>query len=77
MNFCEKYNLTENQIEKFNKYTDLLFDWNEKINLTAITDKEEIGVKHFDDSLTISKYIKDNSSLIDVGTGARISRDSK
>lgn len=48
----------------------LLLDWNEKINLTAITKPEEIILKHFVDSLTISKYLKPNSKVIDVGTGA-------
>lgn len=47
-----------------------LIEWNEKINLTAITDEEEIIAKHFIDSLTILKYIKDDYTMIDVGTGA-------
>lgn len=61
---------TEEQYKKFYIYMNLLLEWNEKINLTAITDKEEIILKHFIDSLTISKYIEKNSKLIDVGTGA-------
>ncbi len=48
----------------------MLLEWNEKINLTAITDSHEIDVKHFEDSLTISKYIKDGDKVADVGTGA-------
>ena len=48
----------------------LLLEWNEKINLTAITDPNEVILKHFIDSLTINKYIKENSTLADVGTGA-------
>lgn len=63
-------NLNNQQILKFFKYMNILIEWNKKINLTAITDPEEIVVKHFIDSLTISKYIKENSKLIDVGTGA-------
>ena len=63
-------NLTENQIEKFYKYMKLLLEWNEKINLTAITDENEIVLKHFVDSLTSLKYIKENDNIIDVGTGA-------
>lgn len=48
----------------------LLLEWNEKINLTAITKPEEIILKHFVDSLTIAKYIKEKESIVDVGTGA-------
>lgn len=62
--------LDEEQIKKFYIYMNLLIEWNEKINLTAITKPEEIILKHFVDCLTISKYIEEESSLIDVGTGA-------
>lgn len=62
--------LNEKQIIKFYNYMNFLIEWNEKINLTAITDPEEIILKHFVDSLTISKYIEKNAKLIDVGTGA-------
>ena len=58
------------QIEQFYKYMNLLIEWNEKMNLTAITEPKEIILKHFIDSLTILKYIDDNSKLVDVGTGA-------
>ena len=63
-------NLTDKQKEQFNKYYEMLTDWNDKINLTAITD--EVWLKHFEDSLSIDK-IKDmdqTESVIDVGTGA-------
>ena len=60
----------EKQIEQFYKYMKLLIEWNEKINLTAITDENEIILKHFIDSLTIAKYIPNNVSFADVGTGA-------
>lgn len=63
-------NFTEEQIKKFYKYMNLLLEWNEKINLTAITDPKEVILKHFIDSLTINKYLKQNSTLADVGTGA-------
>ena len=50
------------QIEQFYKYMNLLIEWNEKMNLTAITEPKEIILKHFIDSITILKYIDDNSS---------------
>ena len=58
------------QLEQFFGYMNLLIEWNEKMNLTAITDPEEIILKHFIDSITILKEIKDNSKVVDVGTGA-------
>ncbi len=58
------------QMEKFFKYMNLLIDWNEKINLTAITEPKEIIIKHFIDSVTISKYLNNNDKIIDIGTGA-------
>lgn len=63
-------NLSEDKILKFIEYKNLLKEWNEKINLTAITEDKEIMLKHFADSLTILKYINNNTSIIDVGTGA-------
>ena len=62
--------LNDEQIKKFEKYMDLLLEWNEKINLTAITEKDGIILKHFVDSMTVLKYIDEGSSIIDVGTGA-------
>ena len=56
--------------EKFFEYMKLLLEWNEKINLTAIKDEREFIIKHFIDSLTISKYFSGNENIIDVGTGA-------
>ena len=69
---AKKFNieLTEQMIDQFMKYKSLLKEWNEKINLTAITDDREIIIKHFVDSLTIAKYIPESAYLIDVGTGA-------
>lgn len=67
----QKYaNLSKEQLEKFKVYYKSLIEWNEKINLTAITDESEVITKHFADSLSILKYIKNNSKVIDVGTGA-------
>lgn len=62
--------INESQIKKFFKYMNLLKEWNEKINLTSIIDEKEIITKHFIDSLTINKYLKNKSNIIDVGTGA-------
>lgn len=61
--------IDENMLEQFCEYKNLILEWNEKINLTAITDELEIIVKHFVDSLTINKYIEQNKSIIDIGTG--------
>ena len=71
-NYLEKLNLTltEEQIEKFYNYMNLLIEWNKKINLTAIIEPKDIILKHFIDSLTIEKYIKKGENIIDVGTGA-------
>jgi len=64
--------LTEEQLEKLEKFYNLLIEWNEKINLTRITEQEEVYLKHFYDSLTITKVIELNKveTLCDVGTGA-------
>ncbi len=64
--------LPKNLYDKFNIYADFLVVYNEKVNLTAITDPMEILCKHFIDSACLLKYvdISNNSSLIDVGTGA-------
>ncbi len=68
----EEYNIEINdeQIEKFDLYMKLLLEWNEKINLTAITEKDDIILKHFVDSLTILKYVDKRDKIIDIGTGA-------
>ena len=65
-------NLTDEMLKKIEKYYKLLIEWNEKINLTAITDKNEVYLKHFYDSLTLCKVINLNEidSLCDIGTGA-------
>ena len=61
--------------EKFDAYAGLLKDWNSRVNLTAVTDDDEIRVKHFMDSLTILPYLEGSAGggalrLVDVGTGA-------
>ena len=62
--------ISEEQSNKLYEFMNLLLEWNKKINLTSITDPEEIIVKHFIDSFTISKYIEKDAKVIDVGTGA-------
>jgi len=62
--------LNEFHVKQFEKYQELLLNWNEKINLTAITEENDIITKHFVDSLYCLKYIKENDKIIDVGTGA-------
>lgn len=64
--------LDERALERFDKYAKLLVEWNEKINLTAITDPEGIVIKHFVDSLTVfsATDIPHGAKVIDVGTGA-------
>lgn len=62
--------LKEMQIKQFYEYMKFLLEWNEKINLTAITDENEIILKHFIDCMSIQKYINNNDNIIDLGTGA-------
>ena len=59
-------------LERLGKYADILVEWNEKINLTAITDPEGIVIKHFLDCALLLKHVKipENAKVIDVGTGA-------
>jgi 16S rRNA (guanine527-N7)-methyltransferase len=65
-------NLSENQTEQLIKYKDLLLEWNEKMNLTAITDEKEVMIKHFLDALSCAtvNQMKEDAKIIDVGTGA-------
>lgn len=74
LNFIKDYKitLTENQYKQFQKYFELLVEWNEKMNLTAITDESGVALKHFADSLSLLNFvdIPQNSTLADVGTGA-------
>lgn len=75
---CEVFGicLSDMQTEKFMDYYELLVEWNSFMNLTAITDFDEVILKHFVDSLAVyqtdvfRKKISDKVSLIDIGTGA-------
>ena len=62
--------ITDKQLAKFSLYADLLKEWNQKMNLTAITDDEGIAVKHFIDSITVLQSCDIRGSVIDIGTGA-------
>lgn len=66
--------LTENQLKQFQNYYDLLIEWNSFMNLTAITELDEVIMKHFVDSVSLIKAVPELSSecfsLVDVGTGA-------
>jgi len=64
--------LSKNQLEQLEEFYELLIDYNEKVNLTRITEKEDVYLKHFYDSLTLIRAIDLNKglTLCDVGTGA-------
>jgi len=62
--------ITRDDADKFLRYMSALKDWNTRINLTAITNDEEIITKHFLDSLTIAPLITPSAKIIDVGSGA-------
>ena len=67
-----KVDLTEEKLEKLNKFYNLLIEWNKKINLTRIEKEDEVYLKHFYDSLTIAKVVdlSEIKTLCDIGTGA-------
>lgn len=66
------YELSKNKENDFAEFSQLLVEWNKKMNLTAVTEDKEISIKHFLDSVVpiFSFDIKENSKIIDVGTGA-------
>lgn len=69
--FCEmNLETTRNQKEKLYDFMKYLIEINEKVNLTAITEENEIILKHFVDSIIIQKYIQKDDNVIDIGTGA-------
>lgn len=79
VNICNKINIeiSDDQINCFEKYYELLIEKNKVMNLTAITDKEDVIVKHFIDSIALIPYLKDKGininnklKIIDIGTGA-------
>jgi 16S rRNA (guanine527-N7)-methyltransferase len=66
------FDLTQQQVKAFKVYSTTLLEWNQKVNLTAITDPEQIETKHFLDSLSVIPILREFvvKELIDVGTGA-------
>lgn len=74
INSAKEFNvdITEPMANQFMRYKDLILEWNNNINLTAITDEKEIIIKHFIDSISVVENLgKSNDlSIIDVGTGA-------
>ncbi len=66
------FELTDDMLARFDKYSDVLIEWNKKINLTAITDPTGIADKHFIDSMLLlsAVEIKNGARLADIGTGA-------
>lgn len=64
--------LTENQLNQLEKYYEMLVEYNKVMNLTGITEHNQVFLKHFYDSLTLAKIIdlKENCTLCDIGTGA-------
>lgn len=63
--------LDDQKLEMFDRYYDLLISWNNRINLTAITDRKDVYIKHFADSAALLKYVDvTGKKIIDVGSGA-------
>lgn len=69
-NINEFEKLIKKNSEKFDIYYQNLISYNEKVNLTAITEKEDIYIKHFLDSVLGNNFIPKNATVVDVGTGA-------
>jgi 16S rRNA (guanine527-N7)-methyltransferase len=62
--------ITKTMQEQFEYYYKKLVEYNKKVNLTAITEKQEVYIKHFLDSIVIASELRQNATLVDVGTGA-------
>jgi len=64
--------ITEEKLKKLLIFKEIMLEWNEKVNLTAITEEKEVYIKHFLDSATClsAGYLKEGMNVIDVGTGA-------
>lgn len=64
------FELNESILKNLETYKNMLVEWNEKMNLTSIVEDYQIIIKHFIDCLECTRHIKENTKLIDVGTGA-------
>lgn len=64
--------IDDRQLHQFEQYYELLVEWNEKMNLTGITERDQVYTKHFYDSLTLAFYVKmpDIGNMADIGSGA-------
>lgn len=71
---AEEYDisLSETQLQQFDRYQELLVEWNQKMNLTALTEPKDVAIKHMIDSVSVydEKWFSEGMSVIDVGTGA-------
>jgi 16S rRNA methyltransferase gidB len=68
--FLKKYNAPPGAEEKFLEYEELLLEWNKKFNLTAVTDRGEIKIKHFEDSVAACCLLPREADVLDIGSGA-------
>ena len=64
------FDLTDEQCALFEKYYNLIKEWNEKFNLTTILEQTDVIIKHFLDSVLVIKDLKENATVIDIGAGA-------
>ena len=73
-NAAEEYgiSLSDTQLQQFDRYQELLVEWNQKMNLTALTEPKDVAIKHMIDSVSVydEKWFSEGMSVIDVGTGA-------
>src|SRR5690625_2581302 len=71
--------LSEKQQKQFTKYYQILVKWNEKMNLTGLTEEQDVYLKHFYDSITLAFYVnfEEVESICDIGSGAGFPRDRK
>lgn len=65
-----KIDINDQQLSLFERYYDMLIDWNTRFNLTAITEKDEVIVKHFTDSASASFLLDSDDRAVDIGSGA-------
>lgn len=68
--YLKEFNLDDEQLASLDIYMKLLQEWSKKMNLTSITSDKEVYIKHFYDSLLLSKFVKDLEKVGDIGSGA-------